>query len=105
MVANAPISTQGTVTTATFLSSALYYLAHNLNALGRLQHELRETFGSIDAINSKQLLNCVYLNAVIEEGLRVFPPAGAAHLSRIVPKGGCMISGHFVAEGVSSHHN
>lgn len=90
----------GAVTTATFLSGVLYYLGHNHQALASLQAEIRGTFASIEAIDSKRLLNCVYLNAVIEEGLRIYPPAGAAHLSRIVPKGGCTISGSFIPEGV-----
>lgn len=90
----------GAVTTATFLSGVLYYLGHNRQALGRLQHELRSTFSSLADINSKKLLECVYLNAVVEEGLRIYPPAGAAHLSRIVPQGGCEISGRFIPEGV-----
>ncbi len=47
-------------------------------------------------------MNCVYLNAVVEEGLRMYPPAGAAHLSRIVPKGGCEVDGVWIPEGVSS---
>jgi cytochrome P450 len=91
----------GAVTTATFLSGVLYYLCHNLQAMHKLQHELRSTFASLDAINSKELIDCKYLNAVVEEGLRIYPPAGAAHLSRIVPKGGCQISGKFIPEGVS----
>lgn len=88
------------VTTVTLLSGVLYYLDHNLQARGRLQDELRNTFPSMKTIDSKGLLNCVYLNAVIEEGLRIYPSAGAAHLSRIVPKGGCEISGSFIPEGV-----
>ncbi|CAF9933050.1 MAG: hypothetical protein ALECFALPRED_005464, partial [Alectoria fallacina] len=89
------------VTTVTLLSGVLYYLDHNLQARGRLQDELRNTFPSMKTIDSKGLLNCVYLNAVIEEGLRIYPSAGAAHLSRIVPKGGCEISGSFIPEGNS----
>ena len=92
----------GAVTTATFLSGVVYYLGHNRQALSRLQDELRNKFLRIEAIDSKGLMNCVYLNAVVEEGLRIYPPAGAAHLSRIVPKGGCEISGSFIPEGVRS---
>ncbi|KAL8725680.1 MAG: hypothetical protein Q9181_006318 [Wetmoreana brouardii] len=95
----------GAVTTATFLSGVLYYLGHNRQALARLQEELRSTFASLDDIDSKKLMNCAYLNAVVEEGLRIYPPAGAAHLSRVVPKGGCEISGSFIPGGtrVSIH--
>ena len=90
----------GAVTTATFLSGTLYYLSESQYALKTLKDEVRRTFSSIQAINSRDLLNCVYLNAVVEEGLRIYPPAGAAHLSRIVPNGGCEISGRFIPEGV-----
>lgn len=92
----------GAVTTATFLSGVLYYLCHNRQALVRLQDEIRSTFNSMDTINNKSLINCVYLNAVVEERLRIYPPAGAAHLSRIVPKGGCEISGSYILRGACS---
>ena len=92
----------GAVTTATFLSGVVYYLGHNRQALSRLQDELRTKFLRLEAIDSKSLMDCVYVNAVVEEGLRIYPPAGAAHLSRIVPKGGCEISGSFIPEGVCS---
>ncbi len=47
-------------------------------------------------------MHCTFLNAVVEEGLRIYPPAGAGHLSRIVPKGGCEIDGMWIPEGVSN---
>ena len=90
----------GGVTTATFLTATMYYLGHNIQARERLQNEIRRTFSSIDVITSKNLMDCAYLNAVIEEGLRIHPPAGAGHLSRIVPRGGCEISGRYIPEGV-----
>ena len=90
----------GAVTTATFLSGTLYYLCSNISALWKLQNELRTTFKSLEAITSRTLMQCTYLNAVVEEGLRIYPPAGAAHLSRIVPEGGCEISGRFIPAGV-----
>ena len=66
----------------------------------RLQDELRGTFPDIESIKSKELMQCTYLNAVVEEGLRIYPPAGAAHLSRIVPKGGVEMAGRFIPGGV-----
>jgi cytochrome P450 len=91
----------GAVTTATFLAGVTYYLGHNRAALSRLQHELRSRFSCLEEFTSKALMECEYLNAVVEEGLRIYPPAGAGHLSRIVPKGGCEIDGVWVPEGVS----
>ncbi|CAL3971099.1 unnamed protein product [Diplocarpon coronariae] len=90
----------GAVTTATFLSAVTYYLGHNKAALSRLQRELRTRFASLGEITSRDLLECEYLNAVVEEGLRIYPPAGAAHLSRIVPPGGCEIEGEWIPGGV-----
>jgi cytochrome P450 len=91
----------GAVTTATFLAGVTYYLGKNQSALFKLQQELRSRFSSLAEMNSKALMECDYLNAVVEEGLRIYPPAGAGHLSRIVPKGGCEIDGFWVPEGVS----
>lgn len=91
----------GAVTTATFLAGVTYYLGQNKAALHRLQDEIRSRFNSLDEINSKALMECEYLMAVVEEGLRIYPPAGAGHLSRIVPKGGCEIEGEWIPEGVS----
>jgi len=92
----------GAVTTATFLAGVTYYLGHNQAALHRLQVELRSNFEILEEITSKQLMNCEYLNAVVEEGLRIYPPAGAGHLSRIVPDGGCEIEGQWIPGGVSN---
>jgi cytochrome P450 len=94
----------GTVTTATFLAGVTYYLARNQKTLFRLQQELRSTFTCLEDITSRELLKCEYLNAVVEEGLRIYPPAGAGHLSRIVPKGGCEIDGVWIPGGVSAHY-
>lgn len=90
----------GAVTTATLLAGVTYYLSTCPSSLIALQQELRSRFRTIDEITSKELLTCEYLNAVIEEGLRIFPPAGAGHLSRIVPEGGCMIEEVWVPGGV-----
>lgn len=41
-----------------------------------------------------------YMNAVIEESLRIYPPF-VTSLSRLVPQGGAAVDGHFLPEDVS----
>ena len=91
----------GAVTTATFLAGVTYYLSRSPSCTTRLQHELRSRFTNLEDMTSKALMQCEYLNAVVEEGLRIFPPAGAGHLSRIVPTGGVEIAGVWIPGGVS----
>ncbi|CZR68634.1 uncharacterized protein PAC_18533 [Phialocephala subalpina] len=95
----------GTMQIATFLAGVTYYLGQNPRALLRLQQEIRSRFSCLEEITSKALMECEYLNAVVQEGLRIHPPAGAGHFPRIVPKGGCEIDGEWIPGGtqVSVH--
>ncbi|OBT71994.1 hypothetical protein VF21_08607 [Pseudogymnoascus sp. 05NY08] len=86
----------GVITTSTFLSGVMYYLMSNAEAFDRLKTELRTTFSSLEEITCNSTAQCEYLAAVIKEGLRIYPPAGGAHLPRIVPPEGAMISGYWV---------
>lgn len=90
----------GADTIASTLSAAFFYLARNQPALQRLQVELRATFSSLEEIQSgPKMDSCVYLNACIEETLRV-APAVASQLPREVMKGGIVIDGEYIPEGV-----
>lgn len=91
----------GVITTSTFLSGVLYYLMSNDGAFNKLKLELRTTFSSLNDITCGSTAQCEYLAAVIKEGLRIYPPAGGAHLPRIVPPEGAMISGYWVPGRVS----
>jgi hypothetical protein len=44
-----------------------------------------------------------YLQAVVQEGLRIFPPAPDV-FPRLIPKGGEVLLGEFLPEGVSFIH-
>ncbi|RYP06392.1 hypothetical protein DL766_010223 [Monosporascus sp. MC13-8B] len=58
----------------------------------RLIKETCDGFPTAAEANARALVeDCLYLNAVCEESLRIYLPAGAAHLTRIVPNGGCDI--------------
>ena len=58
-----------------------------------LPHGIEEsTFAAIDALP--------FLNAVLLESLRLVDTIESCQ-SRVVPKGGCMIEGYYLPEGVS----
>ena len=92
----------GSETTATLLSGLTYYLLKNADVHRKLVGEVRSSFKSEDVITIAEVLELPYLNAVLEEGLRMYPPVPAS-LSRRVPEGGATISGRFVPEYVSYH--
>lgn len=89
----------GSETTATALSGCMYHLCTNKEALNRLSQEIRSTFRNDADITSAQCVPLPYLNAVIEETLRIYPPV-ATHLPRVVPKGGATVAGEFLPEDV-----
>lgn len=87
----------GSETTSTALTGLTWYLIKNQNCLEALTTELHGAFTSLDEITSDAAAALPYLNACIEEGLRVFPPAAFA-LPRDSP--GAVIDGHYIPEGV-----
>ncbi|KAJ5774355.1 Cytochrome monooxygenase lcsI [Penicillium paradoxum] len=90
----------GSETTASLLSGFTYYILTNPSVYAKLVGEIRECFKSYDEIDFQRVVQLTYLNAALEESLRVYPPIPAV-LPRIVPKGGALIDGQFVAENVS----
>lgn len=88
----------GSETTATALVGTTWYLLKNPSTLARLTHEIRTTFTSPGDITGDATAVCQYLHAVVEEGLRVFPPV-AAGLPRDCP--GAVIDGVYVPAGVT----
>lgn len=66
----------------------------------RLADEIRSSFKSETEMTFRTIATLKYLSAVIEEGLRMYPPL-VTSLSRIVPNGGAHVDGHYVPEGVS----
>jgi cytochrome P450 len=92
--------TAGTETTATELSGLTYYLLKHPEKMERLKKEVRGAFSSFADIHMGKLAELPYLNAVIEEGLRIYPPVPQLLLRKVV-KGGAKVDGNFVPEGVS----
>ncbi|OJD14471.1 hypothetical protein AJ78_05182 [Emergomyces pasteurianus Ep9510] len=95
----------GSETTATLLCGVTYLLLSNPEALAKLTTEVRSTFKSEDAININSVNGLEYMLACLDEALRVYPPVPLG-LPRVVPKGGCQISGQFIPEKsvVAIHH-
>ncbi|KAF2261395.1 benzoate 4-monooxygenase cytochrome P450 [Lojkania enalia] len=95
----------GSETSATALSGISYYLCKNRTVLDKLATEIRGAFADDADITFEATSNLTYLNAVIEEGLRMYPPVPHA-LHRLPPPGGETVDGYFVPEGtsVATHH-
>ncbi|KAI9150202.1 Cytochrome P450 monooxygenase BOA3 [Paramyrothecium foliicola] len=86
----------GTETSSTLLSSLVYHLVTHPSHLKRLQDEVRAAFSSEKEITIESTKKLKYLQAVIEEALRIFPPV-AFGLPRICP--GATIAGVYVPKG------
>ncbi|KAK7936137.1 hypothetical protein PG985_001632 [Apiospora marii] len=106
MYANAELlMTAGTETTASSLSGLFYLLLTHPAVLEAARNEVRSSFASAEDISMEGLTNLKYLNACIQEGLRVFPPVGQG-IPRVAPKGGNVVLGKWVPEGTTLlvHH-
>ncbi|KAI0145606.1 cytochrome P450 [Xylariaceae sp. FL1272] len=77
------IAIAGGETVATTLSALTCFLTQNPDKLARLTYEIRTAFQEPNQINATQAQQLPYLQAVLNEGLRLFPPAsgGAPRVS------------------------
>jgi cytochrome P450 len=101
---SADFVTAGSETTATALSCITYYLSKNKLVLEKLQQEIRTSFDSYDEIDSASTAPLKYLNAVCQEGMRIYAPLPFA-LPRVVSDQGNIVDGHFLPPGVCSPRN
>jgi cytochrome P450 len=96
------LTTAGSETTATTLCGAINYLMAHPEKLIKLTGEIRSAFQNLEQITLDSLQNLSYLNAVIQEALRLCP-AIPWILPRIVPAGGDTVCGTWLPGGVSLH--
>ena len=92
----------GSETTATLLSGATYYILSNLVVLKKLQAEIRDAFQSEDEITPLSVRSAgklPYMEAVLTESLRMYPPIPAS-LPRMTGSMGETIDGPFVPANV-----
>ena len=93
------LAAAGAETTATALTGIINHLAKDYTILAKLTTEIRIKFSSEDQMTMESLAEMPYLNAVIDEGLRMSPPVPTGS-PRIVPAGGEIVCGHWVPAGV-----
>ena len=91
----------GSETTATALSGTTYHLLKTPNELKRLTQELRTRFRSSADMTTSSLASCELLNAVLREGIRMYPPVPVG-LPRKVLVDDAVVVGHYVPKGVSN---
>lgn len=92
----------GSDTTAISIRSIIYHLLRTPACLKKLRDEIedRKRQGRFsDPVTLDQANDMPYLQACMWEGLRLHPAVGMT-LPRVVPKGGIVIDGCFLPEGV-----
>lgn len=85
----------GSETTATILTGTTNHLAQNPKKRETLVAEIRSTFNSVSEINVNSTRDLPYLNACINEGLRLCNPIPAG-LPRCVPETGGTVCGYWL---------
>lgn len=99
MLINNSLIVAGSETSATLLSGCIFYLCTAPHVMSRLVAEIRSTFKRDSDMTFRAVEELKYMNAVIEESLRIYPPF-VTSLSRLVPQGGAAVDGHFLPEDV-----
>lgn len=92
-------------------AAAVFHLLRNPDMLDRLQQEIRSSFSSLDDVGGTKLNRLPYLQAVLEEAMRLAPSVPSA-FPREVLDGGLNIDGVHIPKGItvgvsaySIHHN
>jgi len=90
----------GSDTTALALSAFWFYIVRRPTCYAKLVDEIRTTFASLDDIRSRvELSSCTYIQACINEALRI-TLTGGSELPRVILPDGITIGGQHIPEGV-----
>lgn len=91
----------GSDTTATALSAAMYYLVRDPEKLKILKEEIRGAFSSVgEIVSGKQLSDCNYLKACVDEAMRLAPPVPGLLPREVTAPEGITIDDVFLPQGV-----
>ena len=101
----------GSETTATLLSGCLYLLCRNPKHIQKVTEMIRSEFASASELTLRNLKGHEFLNAVLQEALRLFPPAPDALFRRtqapavvvgqLIPRGTCLTMNLWAANRTS----
>jgi len=86
----------GIESSASHISSTLFFLLSNPDTLRLACQEVRSSFRELNEMTIESTENLVYLKACMTESFRLFLPA-AAGFPRQVPEGGATVCGRYVA--------
>lgn len=79
----------------------MFYLCRNPQTLETLKKEIRSTFANKEQIvGGKELSDCRYLKACIDEAMRLAPPVPGLLPREVTAKEGIEIDGVYIPEGV-----
>lgn len=88
----------GSETTANLMTGWTYFMLSNPHVLKQVTSEIRGAFSSDRDIKWETVKDLTYLDATLNEALRLFSPA-PANQQRVVPVGGATIDGHDIPAG------
>ena len=87
-------------TAATLMSGLVYLLLTNPGTLQKLTSVIRRDFPVLTGMTFLELQKHEYLNAVLSEALRLYPPAPDS-LFRVAPAEGGIVAGQFIPPDTS----
>ncbi|CAG8896929.1 unnamed protein product [Penicillium egyptiacum] len=90
----------GSETTATLLSGCTFFILRHPDVYKKLAAEIRLGFSSPSEMTFSSLVGMSYLQATLQEALRMYPPLPLG-MPRVVPSGGAVVSGHLVPENTT----
>ncbi|KAI0551608.1 putative benzoate 4-monooxygenase cytochrome P450 [Xylaria curta] len=88
----------GSDSAATVIQTVMYHLLCNPDTLDKLYQELAGAGVSTPYPRWSEICNLPYLDACVQEGIRLHPPF-SFHFERVVPRGGIEVLGKFLPEG------